>query len=77
MQLFPLRQDMYRINIAFNSGTAWLLVVIILKLNISNELEIAGMFANSVHQEQTAPQEQSDFGVHCLLWSYCTRTLNY
>ena len=36
----------------------------------------AGRMANSVDNDQIAPQEQSDVGLHCLPRTGCPKTLN-
>ena len=33
--------------------------------------------ANSVDPDQTAPKEQSDLGLHCLLIQFCSNIYNY
>ena len=38
--------------------------------------DIDGM-ANSVDPDQTAPEEQSDLGLHCLLRPICPNTYNF
>ena len=39
-------------------------------------LKIFSGMANSVDPDQTAPQEQSDLGLHCLQMPFC-KTLRY